>query len=76
MFLSFLKCAQCRGFFFSIPAVEWVDIEHRKLIGVIDSMAWTFGSAVFAGIAYFVNDWRWLIVAVTSPLLLAIVIWR
>lgn len=56
--------------------MEWVDIEHRKLIGVIDSMAWTFGSIIFAGLAYLVNEWRWLIVTVTLPILLAIVIWR
>ncbi|CAG03734.1 unnamed protein product, partial [Tetraodon nigroviridis] len=56
--------------------VEWVDIKHRKLIGVIDSLAWTFGSTIFVGIAYLVNDWRWLIVAVTSPVLVAIFIWR
>lgn len=59
-----------------VPAVEWVDIEHRKLIGVIESLAWTFGSSLFAGVAFLVNDWRWLVVAVTSPLLLAIASWR
>nr|XP_040043575.1 solute carrier family 22 member 7-like [Gasterosteus aculeatus aculeatus] len=56
--------------------LEWVDVEHRKLVGVIDSLSWTFGSAVFAAIAYFVTDWRWLIVSVTSPLALAIITWR
>lgn len=56
--------------------VEWVDIEHRKLVGVIDSLSWTFGSTVFAAIAYFVTDWRLLIVSVSSPLLLAIFTWR
>ncbi|KAM8879140.1 solute carrier family 22 member 7-like [Spinachia spinachia] len=60
----------------SVLNVEWVDIEHRKLVGVIDSLSWTFGSAVFAAIAYFVTDWRWLIVSVTSPLTLAIITWR
>lgn len=57
-------------------AVEWVDIEHRKMAGVIDSLAWTFGSIIFVGIAYLVNEWRWLIVSVTVPVLLAIFIWR
>ncbi|KAM8772704.1 solute carrier family 22 member 7-like [Acanthopagrus schlegelii] len=60
----------------SVLSVEWVDIEHRKLVGVIDSLSWTFGNTVFALIAYFVNDWRWLIVSVTSPLILAIITWR
>lgn len=45
-------------------------------MGVIDSLSWTFGNTVFALIAYFVNDWRWLIVSVTSPLILAIITWR
>ncbi|XP_029285895.1 solute carrier family 22 member 7-like [Cottoperca gobio] len=56
--------------------VEWVDIEHRKLVGVMDSLSWTFGSIIFAAIAYFVTDWRRLVVTVTSPLLLAIFTWR
>uniref|UniRef100_A0A671WE66 Solute carrier family 22 member 7b, tandem duplicate 3 n=1 Tax=Sparus aurata TaxID=8175 RepID=A0A671WE66_SPAAU len=60
----------------SVLSVEWVDIEHRKLVGVIDSLSWTFGNAVFALIAYFVTDWRRLIVSVTSPLILAIITWR
>lgn len=57
--------------------VEWVDIEHRKLVGVIDSLSWTFGSAGLAAIAYFVTDWRWLTICVTGPpLALAIFTWR
>ncbi|XP_036403105.1 solute carrier family 22 member 7 [Megalops cyprinoides] len=60
----------------TVLSVEWVDIEHRKLVGVIDSLAWTFGNVMLAGIAYFVTDWRWLIVAITSPLVLAILSWR
>uniref|UniRef100_A0A8C5EQE4 Solute carrier family 22 member 6 n=1 Tax=Gouania willdenowi TaxID=441366 RepID=A0A8C5EQE4_GOUWI len=60
----------------SVLSVEWVDIEHRKLVGVIDSLSWTFGNTAFAAIAYLVNDWRWLIVSVTSPLILAIITWR
>ncbi|XP_034044038.1 solute carrier family 22 member 7-like [Thalassophryne amazonica] len=60
----------------SVLSVEWVDIEHRKLVGVIDSLSWTVGNMGFAVIAYFVTDWRWLIISVTSPLILAIVTWR
>ncbi|KAJ8361533.1 hypothetical protein SKAU_G00180580 [Synaphobranchus kaupii] len=59
-----------------VLSLEWVDIEHRKLVGVINSMAWTFGSLLLSGIAYSVTDWRWLMVAVTSPLALAVVSWR
>lgn len=60
----------------AVLSVEWVDIEHRKLVGVIDSLSWSFGNTVFSLIAYFVTDWRWLIVSVTSPVVLAIITWR
>lgn len=55
--------------------VEWVDIEHRKMVGVIDSLSWTFGNIAFAAIAYFVTDWKRLIVCVSSPLILCIITW-
>ncbi|XP_051801932.1 solute carrier family 22 member 7-like [Acanthochromis polyacanthus] len=48
-----------------VLSVEWVDIEHRKVVGVIDSLSWTVGNIGFAAIAYFVNDWRWLITLAT-----------
>ncbi|XP_026214801.1 solute carrier family 22 member 7-like [Anabas testudineus] len=60
----------------AVLSVEWVDVEHRKLVGVADSLSWTFGNMVFAAIAYLVTDWRWLILAVTSPITLALVTWR
>ncbi|XP_068177390.1 solute carrier family 22 member 7-like isoform X2 [Antennarius striatus] len=59
-----------------VLVVEWVDTQHRKLVGVIDSLAWSVGSAVFAGIAYLVTDWWWLTVSVTSPLIVVIITWR
>ncbi|XP_061686402.1 LOW QUALITY PROTEIN: solute carrier family 22 member 7-like [Syngnathoides biaculeatus] len=58
------------------PGVEWVDIKHRKLVGIIDSFSWTFGSISFVAIAYLVTDWRWLIVSVTLPVILGIFTWR
>nr|XP_046189427.1 solute carrier family 22 member 7-like [Oncorhynchus gorbuscha] len=60
----------------SVLSVEWVDIEHRKLVGVIDSLSWTFGNSMIPAIAYCVNDWRQLTIVVTSPLVLAILTWR
>ncbi|XP_066497658.1 solute carrier family 22 member 7-like [Hoplias malabaricus] len=60
----------------SVLNVEWVDIESRKLVGMIDSVSWTFGYTVLPGIAYGVRDWKWLTLAVTSPLLIAIFSWR
>ncbi|KAI7805118.1 putative solute carrier family 22 member 7-like [Triplophysa rosa] len=55
--------------------VEWVGIEHRRLVGVIDCMSWTFGTMSLALIAYLIRDWRWLIVATSLPIIIAIVTW-
>lgn len=56
--------------------VEWCCIERRTFSGVIISLDWVLGSWLLAGIAYFVRDWRILIVVVSSPLILAIFAWR
>ena len=60
----------------SFADVEWVDIRHRKMVGVIDSLAWSFGNISFAGIAYLVRSWRLLAFSVTAPLLVPIFTWR
>uniref|UniRef100_A0A672G5K8 Solute carrier family 22 member 7-like n=1 Tax=Salarias fasciatus TaxID=181472 RepID=A0A672G5K8_SALFA len=60
----------------TVLSVEWVDIEHRKLVGVIDSLSWTTGNILLTGFAYLVNEWRLLMVCVTSPLIMAIITWR
>lgn len=53
-----------------------MSIEHRTFSGVIISMDWTLGNWILVGFAYFVNEWRMLILAVTSPLILSIIAWR
>ncbi|XP_057699007.1 solute carrier family 22 member 7-like isoform X2 [Corythoichthys intestinalis] len=60
----------------AVLCVEWVDIEHRKLVGLIDSFSWTFGSICFVAFAYLVTDWRWLTISVTLPVILGIISWR
>ncbi|XP_050989851.1 solute carrier family 22 member 7 [Labeo rohita] len=55
--------------------VEWVDIQHRRLVCITDSMAWAVGATSLALIAFCIRDWRWLTVAVTSPLLLCTILW-
>ncbi|XP_062375614.1 solute carrier family 22 member 7-like [Sardina pilchardus] len=60
----------------SVLIVEWVDIESRKLVGVIDSLSWTFGFMTLSTLAFLIRDWRWLIVAITAPVLIAIISWR
>ncbi|XP_062429437.1 solute carrier family 22 member 7 isoform X1 [Rhea pennata] len=53
--------------------MEWVDVQHRTLSGILTSIFWSIGNMLLALIAYLVRDWRWLLVAVTSPCLLSIV---
>ncbi|XP_028271059.1 solute carrier family 22 member 7-like [Parambassis ranga] len=56
--------------------VEWFSIERRTFAGVILSLDWTLGNWMLVGISYCVNEWRMLILTVTSPLILAIIAWR
>ncbi|KAG5831748.1 solute carrier family 22 member 7-like [Anguilla anguilla] len=58
-----------------VLSIEWVEKENRAFIGVLGSMSWTLGNMMLAGFAYFVNEWRLLIIAVTAPLGLAIITW-
>ncbi|KGL78910.1 Solute carrier family 22 member 7, partial [Tinamus guttatus] len=53
--------------------MEWVDVEHRTLTGILTSIFWSIGNILLAMAAYLVRDWRWLLVAVTGPCLLSIV---
>ncbi|XP_078138862.1 solute carrier family 22 member 6-B-like [Centroberyx gerrardi] len=55
--------------------VEWFGIEHRTFSGIIISLDWTLGNWILVGFAYFVNEWRMLILAVTSPLIFSIIAW-
>ncbi|KAM7010068.1 solute carrier family 22 member 7-like isoform 1-T1 [Tautogolabrus adspersus] len=58
-----------------VLCVEWVDINHRTAVGILISLDWSFGTVMLPVLAYFVKDWRYLTVTVTSPLFLAIVTW-
>uniref|UniRef100_UPI0037E86411 solute carrier family 22 member 7-like n=1 Tax=Semicossyphus pulcher TaxID=241346 RepID=UPI0037E86411 len=56
--------------------IEWFDIQHRTFSVIIISLDWTLGNWLLTGIAYGVNEWRMLILAVTSPLIVSIIAWR
>ncbi|XP_074486056.1 solute carrier family 22 member 7-like [Sebastes fasciatus] len=56
--------------------VEWFSINHRTFAGIIISMDWTIGNWILTGMSYYVNQWRLLIVVVSSPLILSIMAWR
>lgn len=60
----------------SVPDVEWVSIDRRTFAGIIISLDVSLGSCILSAMAYYVNEWRMLILAVTSPLLLSVVAWR
>lgn len=59
-----------------VLCIEWADIEHRTLAGVIISLDWSISTMILPGIAYFVKDWRSLVLTVTAPLALAVITWR
>lgn len=65
------SCVQCLGmladFCIYVSGLEWVDIQHRTLSGIVTSVFWSFGNMLLALIAYLVRDWRWLLVAATLP---------
>lgn len=56
-------------------ALEWTDVSHRTFCGTISSLSWTAGYMILALLAYLIRDWRWLLMAATSPCLLAIATW-
>lgn len=56
-------------------SIEWTDVKHRTFTGTIISMAWSVGNMLLALLAYFIRDWRYLMLVVTSPCLAAIISW-
>ncbi|KAL7987299.1 hypothetical protein Chor_006218 [Crotalus horridus] len=53
--------------------MEWVDIEHRTMSGVITSLFWSFGNMFLALIAYLVRDWHWLLLTTSLPFIVGII---
>ncbi|XP_037055733.1 solute carrier family 22 member 7 isoform X2 [Peromyscus leucopus] len=47
--------------------LEWLDVEHRIVAGVISSIFWTGGVLLLALVGYLIRSWRWLLLAVTLP---------
>lgn len=47
--------------------LEWLDVEHRTVAGVISSIFWTGGVLLLTLAGYLIRSWRWLLLAVTLP---------
>lgn len=47
--------------------VEWIPTRVRTVIGTLTGYCYTCGQLIFALIAYFVRDWRWLTLSVSLP---------
>ncbi|XP_010896881.2 solute carrier family 22 member 7a [Esox lucius] len=56
-------------------SIEWTDIKHRTFTGTIISLGWSVGNMLLALLAYFIRDWRSLMLVVTSPCIAAIISW-
>uniref|UniRef100_A0AAX7V8C8 Solute carrier family 22 member 7b, tandem duplicate 1 n=1 Tax=Astatotilapia calliptera TaxID=8154 RepID=A0AAX7V8C8_ASTCA len=55
--------------------LEWVEIRHRTTVAVLMSLDWSVGCVILPGVAYLINDWRFLTAAVISPLFPAMLCW-
>ncbi|KAM5166749.1 solute carrier family 22 member 7 [Callospermophilus lateralis] len=52
--------------------LEWLDVEHREVAGILSSTFWTGGVLLLALAGYLIRDWRWLLMAVTLPCVIGI----
>lgn len=49
------------------PELEWLDVEHRTVAGVISTTFWTGGVLLLTLVGYLIRSWRWLLLAATLP---------
>ncbi|XP_077403600.1 solute carrier family 22 member 6 [Vanacampus margaritifer] len=47
--------------------VEWIPTRVRTGVGTLTGYCYTLGQLLLAANAYFIRDWRWLTLAVSSP---------
>ncbi|KAK7926116.1 hypothetical protein WMY93_008426 [Mugilogobius chulae] len=47
--------------------LEWIPTRIRTVVGTCTGYCYTVGQLIFALIAYFIRDWRWLTLAVSLP---------
>lgn len=51
----------------SVSELEWLDVEHRTVAGVISTIFWTGGVLLLNLVGYLIRSWRWLLLAATLP---------
>lgn len=49
------------------PELEWLDVEHRTVAGVMSTIFWTGGVLLLTLVGYLIRSWRWLLLAATLP---------
>lgn len=49
------------------PEMEWLDVGHRTVAGVLSGTFWTGGVMLLALVGYLIRDWRWLLLTVILP---------
>ncbi|XP_057349825.1 solute carrier family 22 member 7 isoform X2 [Manis pentadactyla] len=47
--------------------MEWLDVGHRTVAGILSGTFWTGGVMLLALVGYLIRDWRWLLLTVTLP---------
>lgn len=47
--------------------VEWIPTRIRTIVGTGTSYCYTTGQLILAAVAYNIQDWRWLTLAVSLP---------
>ncbi|KAL8184142.1 UNVERIFIED_CONTAM: hypothetical protein K2H54_007547 [Gekko kuhli] len=48
-------------------SVEWAPTKTRAIVGTLYGYAYTIGQFILAGVAYLIQDWRWLQLTVSLP---------
>ncbi|NXE57733.1 S226A protein, partial [Casuarius casuarius] len=51
----------------SSPAVEWMPMRARAIVGTMMGYCYSLGQFLLAGVAYAIRDWRWLQLTVSLP---------